>query len=232
MFKTVVTLLRGRAYEAEERLADGHALSILDQQMRDAALAIDRARKALAVAIAQDKAEERKVAGAAAQIAELEGRAVEALKAGREDLAQKAAESIAALEGDVEAATRARTIFSAEIEKLERHVRNQSSRLAELERGRRIARAAQAVRVARRGRLEEAPCHQATLSEAEATLARLREKQTEACVAEAALDALEAEPKAENLNESLAAAGFGPPVRPRPADVLARLKEKAGAPAH
>ena len=39
---TVVTLLRGRAFEAEERLADRHALSLLDQQMRDSALAIDR----------------------------------------------------------------------------------------------------------------------------------------------------------------------------------------------
>ena len=227
MFKTVVTLLRGQAFEAEERLADRHALAILDQQMRDAATSVDRAKKALAIAIAQDRGEEQKLAAAKAQIVELEGRAVEALKGGREDLAEKAAESIAALEADAQAAQKARAIFAAEIAKLERHVRNQSARLAELERGRRIARAAQAVRVSRRGRLEEAPCHQATLSEAEATLARLREKQSEACLAEAALDALDAEPKAENLNETLADAGFGPPVKPRAADVLARLKEKA-----
>ena len=227
MFKTVFTLLRGQAFEAEERLADRHALAILDQQMRDAATSVDRAKKALAIAIAQDRGEEQKLAAAKAQIVELEGRAVEALKGGREDLAEKAAESIAALEADAQAAQKARAIFAAEIAKLERHVRNQSARLAELERGRRIARAAQAVRVSRRGRLEEAPCHQATLSEAEATLARLREKQSEACLAEAALDALDAEPKAENLNETLADAGFGPPVKPRAADVLARLKEKA-----
>jgi phage shock protein A len=227
MFKTVVTLLRGRAFEAEERLADRHALTLLDQQMRDAAQSVDRAKKALAVAIAQDRGEEQKLASARSQIAELEGRAVEALRGGREDLAEKAALSIAALEADAQAAEKARAIFGAEIAKLERHVRGQSARLAELERGRRIARAAQAVRVSRRGRIEEAPCCQATLSEAEATLARLREQQTEACLAEAALDALNAEPKAENLNETLADAGFGPAVKPRAADVLAKLKEKA-----
>lgn len=229
MFKTVVTLLRGRAFEAEEKLADRHALSLLDQQMRDAALRVEHAKRALAIAIAQDRGEEQKLSVARKEIAELEDRAVEALKGGREDLAEKAAQSIAALEGDAGAAEKARVIFSAEITKLERHVRGQSARLAELERGRRIARAAQAVRVSRRGRLEEAPCYQATLSEAEATLARLREQQTEACLAEAALDALDAEPKAENLNETLADAGFGPPVKPRAADVLARLKEAAGA---
>lgn len=230
MFKTVVTLLRGRAYEAEERLADRHALSLLDQQMRDAALSVDRAKKALAIATAQDQTEARKLDSTRAQIAELETRAVAALQAGREDLAQKAAENIAALEGDAQAAEKARTIFSAEIAKLERHVRGQAARIAELERGRRIARAAEAVRVARRGRLEEAPCCQSTLSEAEATLARLREQQTEVCAAETALDALDAEPRAESLNETLANAGFGPAVKPRASDVLARLKEKAGGP--
>jgi phage shock protein A len=230
MFKTVVTLLRGRAFEAEERLADRHALLLLDQQMRDAALAVARAKKALAISIAQDKAEANKLAGAHAQIAELEARAVEALRAGRADLAEGAADAIATLEGDAQAAEKARAIFAGEIGRLESHVRDQSARLAELERGRRIARAAQAVRVARRGRLEEAPCHQSTLSEAEATLARLRERQSEACAAEEALDALDAAPKAASLNETLAGAGFGPPAKPRAADVLARLKQKAGAP--
>ena len=45
MFKTIVTLMRGRAFEAEERLADRHALTLLDQQIRDAACAIQRAKK-------------------------------------------------------------------------------------------------------------------------------------------------------------------------------------------
>ena len=112
-------------------------------------------RRRWLLAIAQDRAEERKLAATREQIAELETRAVEALKGGREDLAAKAAENIAALEGDAQAAEKARTIFSAEIAKLERHVRGQSTRLAELERGRRIARAAESVRVMRRGRLED-----------------------------------------------------------------------------
>jgi phage shock protein A len=228
MFKTVVTLLRGQACEAEERLADRHALSILDQQMRDAMRAVERARRALALAMAQDQAEGRKLAAARAEVAELEERAIAALKADRAELAQKAAEAIAAREADAQAAEQARAIFAAEIGRLESHVRDQSTRLAELDRGRRLARVAEAVRIARRGRLEPAPCTQATLSEAEATLARLREKQTEACAAEAALDALDLPPRAQSVNETLAEAGFGPPVKPRAADVLARLKERAG----
>jgi phage shock protein A len=230
MFKTVVTLLRGRAVEAEERLADRHALALLDQQMRDSALAIDRARKALAIAIAQDKAEAQKTQAARARIAELEGRALEALGGGSEDLAQAAAKSIAAIEADVQACESARRLFAAEIERLESHVGRQSVRFAELERGRRLARAAEAVRVARRGRLEPPSFPISTLTEAEATLSRLREQQAQACVAEAALDDLDAETRAVDLNEKLAEEGFGPPTKPRAADVLARLKAQAAAP--
>ncbi len=230
MFKTVVTLLRGRAFEAEERLADRHALSLLDQQMRDSALAIDRAKKALAVAVVQDRAEAQKTEAARARIAELESRAVEALQGGRDDLAQRTAEAIAALETDVQASETARRLFAAEIARLEAHVRRQSARFGDLERGRRLARAAEAVRVARRGRLEAPSFPQSTLSEAEATLSRLREQQTQACAAEAALDDLDADAHAGDLNDRLAEEGFGPPTKPRAADVLARLKEKAGAP--
>jgi phage shock protein A len=230
MFRTVVTLMRGRAVEAEERLADRHALTLLDQQMRDSALAIDRAKKALAIAVVQDKSEAQKTAAARAQIVELEERAIAALEGAREDLAQKTAETIAALEADVQASESARRLFAAEIERLEGHVRGQSARFAELERGRRLARAAEAVRVARRGRLEQPSFPQSTLNEAEATLSRLREQQAQACAAEAALDDLDAPTRAGDLNERLADAGFGPPTKPRAADVLARLKEKAGAP--
>ena len=53
MFKTVLTLFRGSVAAAEEDFESRNALLILDQQMRDAA-AIDRAKRTLALAIAQD----------------------------------------------------------------------------------------------------------------------------------------------------------------------------------
>ena len=55
MFKTVFTLFRGSVAVAEEVLEDRTALLILDQQMRDTAAALDRSKRALALAIAQDQ---------------------------------------------------------------------------------------------------------------------------------------------------------------------------------
>ncbi len=229
MFKTIITLMRGRAFEAEQRVKDEKALALLDQQMRDAAKSINRARKALALAMAQDQQEARRLEQTRARIVELETRAVAALQGGREDLAQQAARKIAALEADVAAAERARELFAVEIGRLETHMRKQEIRLAELERGRRLARAAQAVRVARRGRIEVAPLCQNTLADAEATLERLREQQAETEAAEAAMDGMTEAGHADTLEEAMEREGFGPATQPRAEDVLARLKERAAA---
>ena len=52
MFKTVLTLFRGSVAAAGEELEGRIALLILDQQMRDAAAAVERAKRTLALAIA------------------------------------------------------------------------------------------------------------------------------------------------------------------------------------
>src|SRR5215467_12568549 len=227
MFKTLITLVRGRTVTIAEEIADQNALVILDQQMRDASGALERAKRALAVAIAQDNQEGQRLDATRARIEDLETRAVAAIEAGRDDLATEAAEAIATLEAERDASLTARALFATEIAKLKGHVLQQQMRLSQLERGRRIARAAEAVRVTRRGRIEDASIFAGTLAEAETTLARLREHQVEADIAEAAFEPLDAAPSPIAVAEKLSAEGFGPRLRPNAADVLARLKERA-----
>ncbi len=115
MFKTVLTLFRGSVAAAGEELEDRSALLILDQQMRDAAAAVERSKRTLALAIAQDQQEGRRLDAIKARIADLELRAIAALDGGRDDLAREAAQSIAGLEADRDAAMTARTLFAQEI---------------------------------------------------------------------------------------------------------------------
>src|SRR5439155_23218889 len=75
MFKTVLTLFRGSVAVAGEELEDRAALLILDQQMRDAAAAVERSKRALALAIAQDQQEGKRLETTCARIADLEVRA-------------------------------------------------------------------------------------------------------------------------------------------------------------
>ena len=84
MFKTVLTLFRGSVAAVGEELEDRNALLILDQQMRDAAVAVERAKRTLALAIAQDQQEGRRLDATNARIADLEIRATAALDGGRD----------------------------------------------------------------------------------------------------------------------------------------------------
>jgi len=84
MFKAVLTLFRGSVAAAGEELEGRNALLILDQQMRDAATAVERAKRTLALAIAQDQQEGRRLDATHARIADLEIRATAALDGGRE----------------------------------------------------------------------------------------------------------------------------------------------------
>ena len=231
MFKTVLTLFRGSVAAAEEELEDRTALLILDQQMRDAATAVDRAKRALALAIAQDQQEGRRLDAIQARISDLETRATAALDGGRADLAHEAAEQIARLEADRDAAMTARALFATEIARLKRHVGGAEARIAELDRGRRIARAAEAVRALRRGGIEAARPYEATLPEAEATLNRLRMRQQEMQAADDALAEIDAASGPLITAEKLAAQGFGPRLKSTADDVLARLNARRSQPA-
>ncbi|MGU3539216.1 PspA/IM30 family protein [Methylobacterium sp. A54F] len=222
MLKVFHILARGAAARAAEELYDQNALLILDQQIRETRAALERSRRALALAEAGDAAEARRAEAASERARDLEERAVAALRGGRDDLAAEAAEAIAGIEADVAAIGAARTRFAAEVARLRRRIADAARRQAELERGRRAAATAEAVR-----RLGAAagPREGATLREAEATLARLRERQAEAEAVDAALD--DADPGAD-LAERLEREGFGPPTRPTGGAVLARLRDRAG----
>jgi len=95
--------------------------------------------------------------------------------------------------------------------------------IAELERGRRIAAAAES---ARRLGVAATPEDRATLTEAEATLARLRDRQAQAADTEAAL--ADIEPGAD-IAARLEREGFGRATRPTAAAVLERLRGRAAA---
>jgi phage shock protein A len=223
MFKTVLTLFRGSVAAAEEELEDRAALLILDQQMRDAAAAVERSKRSLALAIAGDQQEGRRLDATNARIADLEVRATAALDGGREDLAREAAQAIANLEADRDAAMTARALFATEIGRLKRHVSSAEARITELDRGRRIARASEAVRALRRGGIEAARPYESTLPEAERTLRRLRDRQIEAQAADDALFELDAATGPLAAAEKLAEHGFGPRLKSTADDVLARL---------
>lgn len=220
MIKHLLTLIKGAVHQADEDLSDRHALLILRQQMNECAQAVATAKKAVAIAIAQNRQEEQQHERMSARITDLETRTLDAMQKGQNKLAREAAETIARLETEQASSREALDRFDIEISRLQGIVDATGSRLKNLERGQRIALATD-----RTQRLREAvpTGGLASMAEAEKTLARLQHRQQQIDLTCEAIDAMEDASNPAKIIEKLAAAQCGKPLRSSADDVLERL---------
>jgi phage shock protein A len=228
MLKQFFALVRGRSYEAAEAVVDRNALVILRQQIRDCADAIAAARRAVAIAIAQNEQEVAQFKKLVVRIDDLEKRTIAAIEQGQNELAREAAETIAMLEAERDASSEAQKSFSTEIERLKRIIRVSEMRLRELQRGQRIVAAVDSTQRLR----ESAPGSSlSALRDAEETLLRLRTRQKQIDATAAAMAEMEQSGDPAAVSEKLAAAGCGAPLRSSADAVLERLAKTMAKPA-
>lgn len=227
MFNVILTLIRGRAHDAEQAFIDRNAMPLLAQQIRDAANAIQSARRAVAIAVAQNEQEKSQHAAIVGRIEDLETRALAALQKGSDELARQAAETIVQLEAERDASEKAQAQFTQAIDKLKATVRASEARLQELQRGERLARATEQTQ--KLGAACDDNSGLATLDDAEETLARLRAYQDRCQIAASAMKEMDAGSRQTIIIEKLANAGFGAPLGPSADDVLARLRSRVNS---
>ena len=194
-------------------------MASLDRSLAAAQRAHTAARRTLAVALAEEARESERRAGLTTKVGDLEQRAVQALRAGRDDLALQASETIAAMTMDITASERASARFAAEVGLARREVDAQRRRLSDLDRGRRLARIGSALNGATSTSSESLD----SFAEAEAALAKVVADNHDARVLRDEMTA-----PAERLIERMSDAGFGESVQIRAADVLVRLRNTAG----
>lgn len=226
MLRIFTTLVRGAAAEAEQAVFDANAIRILEQQLREAAGALEYSKRELACAMAHRASEARAAEALEARRAELEQAAVEALAGGREDLANDAATVIAATEDELNERRAASKRFDTDIARLRMLSDNGRKRLAELRRGLEMARAQEALRRAGANGRRALATGSGALREAEATLAKIREKHMHSDDFAEACEVLEADTAERAIDKRMAEAGFGPNLKTKPTDVLERLKRK------
>ena len=226
MFKLLTTLARGAAAEAEEAVFEANAIRVLEQQLRDAAGALEHSRKELACAMAHQASEVRAVKALEARVAELEQSGGDALGANREDLATEVATVIAATEDELRDRREAVERFDIDVLRLRQLADNGQRRLAELRRGLEMGRAQEALRRAGANGRRALATGSGALREAEATLAKIRETNRKADDVAAACDLLDAEASGKGLDSRLAEAGFSRKPVTKTSDVLERLRRK------
>jgi phage shock protein A len=194
-------------------------MASLERSIAAAHSAHTAARRALAVAIAEETRETERRLTLVARNNDLEQRALAALRAGRDDLAAQAAEAIAAMMSDINTSEAASQRFSAEVALARREVDAQRRRLSDLDHGRRLARIGDALTAT----MQTSETGLDSFSEAEAQLAKVIGDNHDARFVRQ-----EMTPPAERLIERMSDAGFGEPTHVRASDVLARLRASAG----
>ena len=98
VLRDMMTAIRGGATEVGETIVDANAIRILEQEIRDAENAIDKAKQSLTRLKSGEIKLKREIAVLDADISDYEQKAVSALNAGEESLATEVAERIAELE--------------------------------------------------------------------------------------------------------------------------------------
>ncbi len=228
MFQTLKTLFDGAQARAEDQLRDRFAIELIDQKIREAQASLKSAKVTLASLIQRERSERRQLEVLEGRVQDLMARAGEALDAGREDLAQEAAQAVAQMEN--EARVRRGTLDRLEHQTLQlRHsVEAAHRRLTDLKQGAVAARAAKR-EAEMQLRLGVATPQADAFEEAEALIGRVltRDDPVEAGTILREID--------QSLDQSsvagrLSDAGFGSPLATTAAEVMNRLKAAKQSP--
>lgn len=177
IWKKLLTALRGGAHEAGEAIVDSQALRILDQEIRDADTALTQGRRDLASLMARHSAANSKVTEYDTKIADLEAKALEALRLGHEALATEVAEVIADTTTQRDSAQAMAAEFSASVTRLTQELSKAEARIASLRQQVDMAKARESVQKAQVSASVASGAASGKLSTAAGTLKRLQDRQ-------------------------------------------------------
>ncbi|MEX0350351.1 MAG: PspA/IM30 family protein [Paracoccaceae bacterium] len=225
MLGTLRTLITGVNARAEEQLRDRYSTELIDQKIREAGQNLKAAKLSLAGLIQRRKSEEQQVNALRTRIDDLTARAQEALKAGRGDLAEGAAQAIADMEN--ETMVRDQTIARLErrILQLRQSVETANRRIIDLKQGAIAARAVKREQSLQK-KLGRHLSGESPIEEAETLIEEVLNRDDPFEQGEI-LREIESSLNHNDMAERLADAGFGDSGRVRAADVLNRLKDKS-----
>lgn len=221
----MITALRGGVNEAGEAIVDTQALRILDQEVRDAAEELKRAKDSLAEIMARHKVAEEKCNNLKKAVAEHEGYALKALEKGDETLAREVAEKIADLENRLTMEQEASDGYGKSAADLRISIRQAENNLKRLKQQVDTVKATESVQRAQAAVAERHSGSNSKMRTAMDSLERLKEKQQLRSAQMQAAKELSEETSEATLHSKLEAAGITPGASSAD-DILARLKNR------
>lgn len=222
MWKQLVTLVRGTAHEAGQSVADARALTILDQQMRDAGTAQAKARDDLATLTARRRMVEKEVEALASQRDKYEASARAAIARGDMDLARQVAERLSTIEQDGSAKLPQVEEMRAAEDRMRAIIQSGDSKIEALRREVDVVRANESVQKAQAAVAGNYGGTLSQLGSAAESLQRMKERQAIQGEKFRAAAELEDSRTGADLDAKLKAAGLLPGASSAD-DILARL---------
>lgn len=177
MWKQFVTLIRGSAHEAGQSVVDRRALTILDQQLRDAGSAQAKARDDLATVTAKRRLIEKEIEQLGSQRDKYEASARAAMGRGDMDLAREVAERLAQIERELNAKTPQVAEMRGAEDRMRGIIKSGDGKIEALRREVDVVRANESVQQAQAQIASNTHGAQSQLGSAADSLARLKERQ-------------------------------------------------------
>ncbi len=223
MFKTIKTLFAGANARAEERVRDTYSIELIEQKIREAQTGLKAAKATLASLIQRSRAEGRQIEVLETRAKDMTSRAKEALKGGREDMANEAAQAIAEMENELALRRDTAARLETRIIRLRQSAEATNRRIIDLKQG---AIAARAVRQEQdiQKRLNTTLSGQSPIGEAQELIERVLSRDDPFEQGEI-LKEIDQGLSREDIGDRMANAGFGPATKVTADDVLKRLSK-------
>lgn len=221
MLKTLSTLIAGANARGEDRVRDAFAIELIDQKIREAETNLKAAKATLASLIQRQRAEDQQRQSLQTRIADLTTRATEALSAGRDDLAESAADAIATMENELTVRCETLRRLDQKVMRLRTSIETSHRRIIDLKQGAIQARAVRREQTIQ-SRLNVQSGSSAS-AEAEELIARVLGKD-DPFERDEILGQINRDLDGASLADRMADAGFGAATRATKDQILNRLK--------
>jgi len=208
VWKKLVTALKGGANEAAEAVADGQALRILDQEIREAKDELRRSDESLTKIMAKRKLAEQKTASLKDSVSEYESHARSASEKGDSQLALDCAQKVVDLRSQMDAEQQYVDQFGQSEKSLKQNISQAKSNLRRMEQQVDMVRATESVQKAQSAVSSRHTGANSKMKTAAESLSRIQERQKEKQAEFEAASELAASESGDDLNARLKGAGI------------------------
>lgn len=226
VWKKLFTAIKGGANDAAESVADGQALRILDQEIREAKQELRRSDEALVSIVAKRKMSQQKVEAFNNGITEYEGHARGAMEKGQQELALECAQKVAALRNEQLAEQTYLDQFVKSEQSMRTNIAQAKDKLRQLEQQVDVVKANEAVQKAQSAVSATNVGANAKMHTAVESLERIKQRQTEKSAQLEAAAEMAEEQSGSSLDKKLAEAGITAGGKSSAEDELARILGK------